>query len=386
MRESPRSDAVLLHEALLNEMCLDRRYMELFKPQGYFLPYKVMRQVALKHRLGPALKPALLIVAWLMPAVLLLSWLIALASSIRRRASVSGRTVWIMATVEANKPLISTGLAEAGVTASPRHLGDLAVQLPRLMGFWNVLATGLALLQLLWRLLVTPGGPRTALLLHARDAVAFLLLARFARQRPDDVFATECHYQRWSYVLSHRASHLVQVQHGLLDGQIQFPYSGGEVNVVVVRDEESAQAFRRYYRLVDEVRVHAPRVQLHPMPCNAPAVFLASSFPTIDQEIAFARAWRERPSAPLIVKLHPAHLYDQRGAELTSLADHQAHSDENPECAVFVSHSSSMELLYRTQGIRTITLAREPTTAAAVEAVLRAVTDYHHFMNKTSLG
>lgn len=382
MHESPRSDAILLHEALLNEMCLDRRYVELFKPQGDFLPYKVMRQIALKHRLGAALTPILLLVAAIMPMVLLLSWLNALVRSIRRDVSAIGCTAWIVPTIKTNNSLIRSALNEAGVTASPRLLGNLAAQLPRLLGFWNVLAVAPALLYLQWRLLVTSSGFRTALLLHARDAVTFLLLARFARLRPEDVFATECHYQRWSYVLSHRASHLVLVQHGLLDDLIPFPCRGGEVKVIVVRDEDSAQVYKRYYRLVRELRVHAPQVELNTTPCAAPAVFLASSFPTIDQEIAFARAWRERQSAPLIVKLHPAHLYDERGAALTRLANHQAKSDENPSCAVFVSHSSSMELLYRTLGIRTVTLSRELSTAAAVESVMRAMTDYHHSFNK----
>ncbi|MFN7834995.1 MAG: hypothetical protein ACK5NY_04270 [Burkholderiaceae bacterium] len=386
MRESPCSDATLLHEALLNEMCLDRRYVEVFRPHGNFLPYKVMRQIALKRRLGPALTPVLLLVAAIMPAVLLLSWLNALVRSIHRDVSACGCTAWIVPTLKTNTPLVSTALSEAGITVSPRILGDLAAQLPRLLGFWNVLATVPALFYLQWRFLVTPHGSRSALLLHARDAVVFLLLARFARLRPEDLFATECHYQRWSYVLSHRARHLVLVQHGLLDDLILFPCRGGEVNVIVVRDEDSAQVYKRYYGSIGELRVHAPKVPLHTMPCAAPAVFLASSFPTIDQEIAFARAWRERQSAPLIVKLHPAHLYDERGARLTMLADHQAKSDENPSCAVFISHSSSMELLYRTHGIRTVTLSQEPNTAAAVESVMRAVADFHHSVNNIPLG
>lgn len=386
MRESTRSDAILLHEALLNEICLDRRYVELFKPQGDFLPYKVMRQMALKRRVGSALTPILLLAAVLMPGVLLLSWLNALAHSLRRDDSVGGRTGWIVATIKENNPLIETELRAAGVTVPLLPLGDLATQLPRLLGFWNVLATASALLHLQWRLMVKPSESRAALLLHARDAVMFLLLARFARERTEDVFATECHYQRWSYVLSHRANRLVLVQHGMLDDQISFPCRGGEASVIVVRDEDSAQIYKRYYCSINKVRVSVPRLQLDTMPCTEPAVFLASSFPTIDREIAFARLWRERQSSPLIVKLHPAHLYDERGAELISLADHQAKSYENPACAVFVSNGSSMELLYRMHSIRTVTLGREPSTLAAVEAVMRAMTDYHHSINETTSG
>jgi len=382
MPEFLRANAAVLHEALLNEMCLDRRYIQVYKPQGDFLHYKVMRQVALVRRLGPLLKPVLLIAAWLMPAVILLRWLSSLAKSIRGDARLTDRGVWIIPTVKTNVPLISAGLKEAGVNESPQILDDLAAQLPRMMGFRNVLAICPAILQLLWRLLMVPGGARAPLLLHARDAVEFLLLARFARQHFSDIFATECHYQRWAFVLSHCANQLILVQHGLLDSQNNFPCSGGNVEIAVVRDENSARAFRRYYRLIKNVRVHAPKVPLQPMPCGAPAVFLASSFPTIDQEIAFARALRDRRSFPLIVKLHPAHLYDQRGTELMNLASHQARSDENPECAVFISHSSSMELLYRSHGIRTVSLAQEPSTLAAVEAVFRAVSDYCQFMDK----
>ncbi|KPF68698.1 hypothetical protein IP84_08650 [beta proteobacterium AAP99] len=152
--------------------------------------------------------------------------------------------------------------------------------------------------------------------------------------------------------------------------------------MIVVRDKDSSEAYKRYYRLISEIRLYVPQLQLYLMPCGAAAVFLASSFPTVDQEIAFARALRERLSVPLIVKLHPAHLYDKRGLELKGLADYEAHRDASPACAVFVSHSSSMELLYRSHGIRTVALSQHASTAAAVEEVSQAMSAYNLF-NKT---
>jgi hypothetical protein len=382
MREFSQDIAVILHEALLNEICLDRRYVQVFRPQGNFLHYKVMRQVALEQRLGPFLKPVLLIAAWIMPAVILLRWFSALAKSIWSDACTIDRVVWIIATVDANATLISDGLAKADVIEPPRILGDLASQLPRLMGFQNVLAICPAILKLLWLVLTVPRGPRSTLLLHARDAVEFLLLARFARQHSRDIFATECHYQRWSFVLSHCANQLILVQHGQLDSQIDFPCRGGNVKIAVVRDESSALSFRRYFRQIKHVRVHVPKVRLQPASSNVPAIFLASSFPTIDQEIAFVLALRQRQAPPLIVKLHPAHLYDQRGTELLNLASFKARRDENPECIVFISHSSSMESIYRAHGIRTVSLVQQPSTLAAVEAVLIAVSDYYQSINQ----
>jgi hypothetical protein len=375
MHEPARNDAELLHEALCNEKRLDQRYKTTFRAKGRFLDYKVMKQVAWKRKLGPLLTPALVVVAWLMPVLLLARWLRMLVGAFSASPVSTGRTAWIVPTTPTNESLIRGGLAGSGVDLPVVSLDDLASELPRRLGWRAVLAAGGQATRLLWRILTSSDASRTALLLHARDALSLLLLADFARAHPDDVFATDCHYQRWSFTLSHTARGLRLVQHGLLDLDIGLPYRGGRVRQVLVWDDASAEGWRRYYRLIDEAVVHAPRVALEPNSHSRSAVFLASSFPTIDEEIAFIRALRQASATPLIVKLHPAHRYDGRRSQLLEFANHVCRPDENPACAVFISHSSSMEMIYRNHGIRTVSLRLEDTATAAVEATLLALNE-----------
>jgi hypothetical protein len=371
MPETRKEAHAVVLEALDNERCLDARYRAVFSPPGRYIDYKVMKQVALHRRFGAMLTPALYVVAASMPLMLLAHWLLALASSIRAAQQLIGGTVvWLVPTTATNEPLVRSGLAAAGCGKPIVVLGNLVRELAPYLGARRVCTVGVSTMRLLMRIFKGPEH-RTERLLHARDAVDLLVLAEFARARPGDTFATDDHYQRWAYVLSNATGDLRLVQHGILDEGIDFPHCGGTVRQLIARDESSEKTFRRYYAVIAQTTLHAPAVRLDPNPYSREAVFIASSFPAIDEEIAFAHALRERRRTPLIVKLHPAQRYDARKAQLLKLASHVCRPDENPECRVFVSHSSSMELIYSSCGVPTVSLWRERTTDAAVDAVVR---------------
>lgn len=361
-------------EALDNERCLDARYRAVFSPPGRYIDYKVMKQVALRRRLGFLLTPALFTLATLMPLLLLARWIRALAASFRTKPPMAGKLVWILPTTPTNEPLIRSGLAAGHCALPVAVITDLVRDLSPRLGTIRIWTVGASTVRLLTDVLASPGR-RIERLLHARDAIDLLILAEFAHMRVEDVFATDDHYQRWSYVLSHSTGDLRLVQHGVLDPQIDFPHRGGEVRQLLVRDEFSAQTFGRYYASIQHTVFHAPNIDLDPNRFCREAVFIASSFPMIDDEIAFARALRQRHSAPIIVKLHPAQRYDARKSALLELASHICKPGENPQCRVFVSHSSSMELIYRAHGVPTVSLRREVTTAAAVDAVIRRLNE-----------
>ena len=374
MHKLDTCDARIIYQSLCNEIRLDQRYRERFGANGFFIDYKIMKQVALKSKFGPLLTPIMFALAWIMPFILFTRWILMLGTSLGERVEKGGNhSVWVIPTTPTNDALIRTALTRSRwADFHAVTLNNLAICLPMRLGVSAVMAAGWQALCVVSRIILFSTN-RTALLLHARDALSMLLLAQFARSHPDDLFATDCHYQRWSFVLSHTARHLTLVQHGILDLANGLPHKGGVVRQAVVRDEESAEGWRQYFGCIQEVTVYAPSLQLDANPYSDAAVFLASSFPTVDLEIAFFRALRQATPTPLIVKFHPAHRYDNRKLQLATIADHVCRPDEIPSCAVFVSHSSSMEMIYRQNGILTISLLRERTTDAAVTAVMHAL-------------
>jgi hypothetical protein len=372
-------DAYILYQALCNEIRLDQRYREIFGAKGFYINYKIMKQVALKRKFGLILTPAMFTLAWIMPAFLFARWILMLGISIGAPAQKKDvKSVWVVPTTPTNEALIHSALARnkrSNIRALT--LSNLSTTLPSRLGVYAVLATGWQTLCLISYILLS-GTNRTALLLHARDAISMLLLAKFARSHPSDLFATDCHYQRWSFVLSHAANDLILVQHGNLDFAIDLPFKGGAVLQAIVRDEASAQGWRQYYQSIREETIFEPKLELDANSFSHAAVFLASSFPTIDLEISFIQALRQVAAIPLIVKLHPAHRYDNRRLQLIALADYVCRPNENPACAVFVSHSSSMEMIYRQHGIPTVSLAKECTTNTAVAAAMHALHEDIH--------
>jgi hypothetical protein len=367
-------DEFIVYQALCNEIRLDQRYREIFGVNGFYINYKIMKQTALKSKFGVLVTPAIFTFAWIMPAILFARWILMIGVSIVAPMTKRDvKCVWVVPTTPTNDLLIHSALTRNKQTnLHVLTLDHLSVRFSSHLDFFALMAVGWQTLCLILRIVLYSAN-RTALLLHARDALNILLLAKFARSHPNDSFATDCHYQRWSFVLSHTTSNLILVQHGILDATINLPYRGGDVRQIIVRDEASAKHWRQCYQSIQDEVIYVPKVKFEANSNFHSAVFLASSFPTIDIELSFILALRKVISTPIILKLHPAHRYDNRRSRLIACADYVCKPDENPSCSVFVSYNSSMEMIYRQCGIPTVSLEQERTADAAIAAVIYAL-------------
>lgn len=363
-------------EALENERCLDLRYRTAsteLRDDDPVPNYKVMKQLALRRRLGLLYRPAVALARVLILLAAPLQWSTALAAAAVGRSRGDAATMHIVATAPGNVALIEAALLsdpEHGRGARDSDLFSLRM-LGAELGCSGVLLCVASHLRILGHILGSEATLRSDLLLHACDAFVLTMLALYAKRHPSHQFATEDHYQRWVYLLSHQASDLRVVQHGFVDDKIGFTHHFGAVRTLYLRDPMFGPQFGAYY-MAREQRVFAPLrpLQQHPF---AGAVFLASSFPTIDDEIELVRALKAQ-GVPVVVKLHPAHHYEARGQTLTALADGVISDDVHPACAVFVSHSSFMEFDYRARDIPTYSIAREGGPLPTAKAILAAFT------------
>jgi hypothetical protein len=360
----------VLH-ALENERCLDihyRRQNPLFDVP--LIPnYKVMKQRVLFERFGIMYWPILVLARLFIPVLGLAQLGVAAGISIICRARVDSTKFHLIASAPNNIRLIEAALS--GKRESHAYDSDL-LRLTRLAAdirITGVLRCTSAYCHLLAHI-IGNRGRRRDMLLHMRDAIPLLMLTYYVRMNPDHVFVTDDHYQRWAYLLSHNSQNLQIVQHGFIDRDIEFEHKFGVIHRLFVRDQSFVRYFTQYYKVL-EWKCFSGLTMLDSNPYAANAVFLASSFPSIDVEIEFVRALRQQSDTPVIIKFHPSHHYDERKQALSSFADYVCSKDQNPACMVFVSHSSFMEYDYSALGIHTVSIALSGGVKAAVEAVLR---------------
>ena len=361
-----------LLRALQNERCIDLRYRQLNPTltSDPTLPnYKVMKQAALRRRLGWLYRPAIAVARVSMPFYSMLQWCIALLFSLgRSRASTANGHV--IATAPNNVALIQAALrtdcelAEINFDTDLLQIHTLAASL----GTIGVLRSIASYWHLLLNILFGRRDERGDLLLHSRDAFQLAMLCHYIDTHPHHWFATECHYQRWAFLLSHSAPRWALVQHGFLDTEIDFPNECGPVTILFGRSDIFYGQFRRLYR-IDRFAKFAPVISLQPNKFAERALFLASSFPSIAEEIAVLRGIKERVDVPVIVKFHPSHVYDERKSELAALAELICNSTDYPDCKVFISNNSFMEYDYQSAGKKTFAISSFGDVGAAIDAV-----------------
>lgn len=362
-----------MFQALENERCLDLRYRATrtnLRDDDAVPNYKVMKQLALRNRLGPLYRPFIAFALVLIPTLAVLQWLLGILIAATQGGRVSGATLHIIPTTRGN-----IGLIEAALSAEPALKGrswdsdSLAFgRLSREVGLRGVLLCSASHARLIRHILRTDRGRRTDLLLHSRDAFMLLMLVCYAQRHPTHTFATDDHYQRWAFLLSHYSEDFRIVQHGFLDSNMRFPHSFGIVQAVYVRDPVFVSAFATYYR-VQESRVFSPVTSLTPNPFSESGLFLASSFPSIDEEIDLVRLIKAQRDVSVIVKFHPAHSYDARKQQLAALASYVCSDDDHPACQMFISHNSFMEFDYKACGIPTFSIARLGGPAETAQAI-----------------
>ncbi len=358
--------------ALENERCLDLQFRANSTSlcDGEKVPnYKVMKQLALRNRFGMLYRPFIFVGLVMIPALAVVDWLYALLASLlppRPRLA----SLHIVATTPVNVGLIESALSiEPGFRAQGVDHDLLSRRrLSAEIGLLNVALCIDSHFKLFLHILRFGAGRRIDLIFHSRDAMVLLMLACYARSRPDHRFATEDHYQRWAYLLSHHSPNLSIVQHGALDPNIPFVYSFGAIRTLYLRDPRSRADFGKYYR-VRESKLFSPIRQLKKNPFSEFGAFLASSFPYIDAEIELVRMIKARHNIPVIVKFHPAHHYDQRKQVLASLADYVCTDDEYPACRIFVSNNSFMENDYIACEIPTFSMERLGGLNSSVEVI-----------------
>lgn len=363
----------VLH-AIANERALDLNYRERYTDLGQdrTVPnYKVMKQLALRRQFGRAYRPCVKLAPWAIPVLAVLQWAADLAGAMVGRSTEWQDTLFIVATSPGNLGLIEAVIAidgTAGAAAPASHVLTHR-DLLRSAGWVGVARCIGAHVRLLAHIVIAESALRADLLLHARDAMHLLLLVRFARAHATSQFVTDDHYQRWAFLLSHHCRNLAIVQHGFIDPDIRFPHRFGTADTVYLRDSMFGPAFAAYYSVATFTTFEsATRLTSHPL--SDTAVFLASSFPSIDTEIRFLTAIKAQRKVAVMVKFHPAHAYDARKNDLSALADHVCGDGDMPACRVFVSHSSFMEFDYKARGIATFSIARAGGAEAAAQAVL----------------
>jgi hypothetical protein len=366
---SKLGDSEVVFNALENERQLDLRYKQNFSPPGRFVNYKVMKQVALRYRFGILMTPLLTSLALMVPFMTAVSWVKAFILSFKGGSPPTpAGTVWLVPTTSTNTALIRDAISSEKFGCEVLLANDLISILAPRLGPMALIRLARDLFHITQKS-VSVSGRRVEMLLHSRDALNFLLLARFARLRCDDVFVTDDHYQRWAYVLSQSAVRFRLVQHGVLDHSICFPHQYGRVDKAYVRDQDSLKTFRGYYWSVFDAKIYMPAVPMTSNPFSAQGVFLASSYPSLQEEIDVARELKQYGSIPIIVKLHPAHKYDKRVDSLLSLADYICEPNESPLCKLFISHSSSMELIYQNLCIPTVSIKRAGGHTQAIKLI-----------------
>jgi hypothetical protein len=331
--------------------------------------YKVMKQLALRNRLGVLYRPFILVGLVMIPAAAVVDWVYALLASLLP-ADPRQATLHIVATTPVNIGLIESALSTEPGFRDQRVDHDLLSRrrLSAEIGLWNVAFCIVSHVRLFLHILRFGAERRIDLIFHSRDALVLLMLACYARSRPDHRFATEDHYQRWAYLLSQHSPNLSVVQHGALDPNIPFVHDFGAIRTLYLRDQRSRADFEKYYR-VGEGKLFSPVRTFKKNPFSEFGIFLASSFPYIDAEIEMVRMIKARHNIPVILKFHPAHHYDQRKQVLSALADYICADDEHPACRLFVSHNSFMENDYVACGVPTISMERLGGAAASAQAI-----------------
>lgn len=358
--------------ALENERCLDLRFREVHKINARVPNFKVMKQLALRQQLGPLYRPLLWLSMLLVPAYSVFAWLPALILAMAFRAVERHTERLVFATTPFNDQLIRAVLSESSEQlANPESAGLLdAKRICAGLGVTGVFKCIALHLKLYKRIFaVSDHTKRSDLLLHSIDSFRLLLLSSSLQRDRDLKAVTDDHHQRWVFLLSHYCRDLHVVQHGRVDASIEFPHRYGRLNVLYARDEESAAAFGRYFE-IGRVELQPRTLPLTPNEFSSSAIFLASSFPWIDDEIELVRRLKVKSGRPILVKFHPAHRYDGRMAVLSGLATHVCSPEERPECKLFVSHSSSMEEEYRAHAIPTVSIAQAGSVDRAVDEVM----------------
>ncbi|WP_141213209.1 hypothetical protein [Janthinobacterium sp. PC23-8] len=361
--------------ALENERCLDLQYRRMHTnlvSDAQVPNYKVMKQLALRNRFGALYGVFIALAVMLTPVLSCFEWVYSFLLLCRpRKRRPSQVAVHVIPTTPGNIFLVDAALKSVNTKGMDACDSDL-MRLSRLVsevGFAGVLRCVVAHTRLLWYALRLPAGQRRDMILHTRDAFRLIMLAHYAETHPEHTFATDDHYQRWAYLLSHSNSNLLIAQHGFLDPAIVFSHPFGEAACICVRDASFVPYFEKYYT-ARKFQIFSPPVSLTDNPLSGTAIFLASSFPSIQEEIDLITSIKKRVDVPIIIKFHPSHSYDEKKLVLSSMASYVCDTTEYPACKVFVSYGSFMEYDYRAMNTQVFSIVAQGGAAQTANAIV----------------
>jgi len=363
----------LILDALQNERALDLRYraLDLGFDNGSLPNYKIMKQAALRARLGIFYPMALFIAPWVMLVFTPILWILAVFGALSRPLWTPRRSTFLMyPTTPQACSLIMAALENETIVRGVAIWPDNYLYMGRCLGIKRTLEA-IFIDILVWIKIIFLKGPlRRDMILHRRDAFSLALISIYAMDS-ENIFITDDHYQRWSFLFSHLAQDFRIVQHGFFDAEINFPNPYGIVDLLYLRGRIFEEQFRRIFD-VKKVQLFTVKVKFQEKGLSSKDVLLASSFPFIEKEIEFIRELhREADNISIAIKFHPAHIYDGRKEVLVSMADKVEDSHPNPNCRVFVSYRSFMELDYADNGIPTVSIHRAGSTQEAVRQIIK---------------
>ncbi|WP_147266983.1 hypothetical protein [Parvibium lacunae] len=373
MALSNKFAANLIFCALENEIAIDVAYRK--KVSGSEITdglpnYKIMKQIALRKRYSLIYPLMIKIAPWLIIFLFPIQWCVAIIGSVFFHQT-STESIRLLPTTLQNRELIRLAIAqEPQFSRLEQLIQPMSVfKLGRRLGLLFVLRSLFAHLIFIRAIFSKKNKQKRDMVLHARDSFLLLLIG-YDISCGSDIVLTDDHYQRWSYILSHLAKDFRIVQHGFLDDGIHFPNKYGNVSKIYLRDKSFLKQFQRIYTLT-ESQLYSPKIEITKTPISKEALFLASSFPAIEHEIELIKIIRNNIRIPIIIKLHPAHTYDERKNQLLALADLSVEAEINPACLIFVSYNSFMEFDYLQNNMQTVSIARAGGVAQAYEEILK---------------
>lgn len=363
------SVASYLLKALQNERCLDVHFRS-NSGNSYILNklpnYKLMKQVALYSRFGRFYFIFIFASLIVIPIIILLQFIFAVLVSITTKKTVEANPVHIIAQTNTNFDFIKARYVDELGCNQVSFVSDICSLkgLSSRLDVVTLLAAFAGCVVLYLLILRGKSGEKMDLLLHCRDAFILSMLIYYVSKTPQADFVTDCHYQRWVFLLSNLSDKLSVVQHGFIDPDINFINSFGAINTLYVYDYSFKKSFDKYFFVAD-CKLYKSNLMLMPNQFSLNSVFLASSFPAIDKEIELLDIMKKQTTAYIMIKLHPRHSYDAKKDKLLSYASYICRDDEFPECRAFVSYNSFLEYDYKLCGVSTFSIAKNGVNGTA---------------------
>jgi hypothetical protein len=374
----PSYYSIYLFKALENEIELDLNIRKKFFSNSCFksLPNgKLMKQVAWKAKLKFFYWPFIFILILIIPVRNLFLSIFTFLLFPRKKIFEQKSHVYVFATSKSNKSIISDALKSNFLIDKKSKIDFDFLSIRRLSKELNtreLFNAFRSFAYLYYLFLKQPRRRMLELILHSFDSFKLILLLHFIEKRPDDVFVTEDHYQRWAFLISNHTKNLYIVQHGFLDLKIEFKHSFGSIRWLFLRDVKFLECFEQYYK-VHNFKVFSLTSDFISLDISDSAILLASSYPSIDVEIEFLKELKKNCCNPIIIKLHPNHDYDARKDILLSYATIISGKDQNILSKYFISYNSFLEYAYKQNNVYSYSLEK-----LGIELTIQKLTESLH--------